>query len=161
MGKLWDSTALHAGNKVGAGNAAGVTGDIGPLFRMLQLIGGSTALLNHKGQVNLRGLDFFLLRANRPLKNSFVKIPKELLSSRLSWGEASEPDAGLHNRPRGTSFPPGQRQRAKFCFMGPVLMENHQSLIITPRLTAAAGTAERDAAEPPGWGLSPAGIAQR
>ena len=42
--------------------------------------------------------------------------------------------------------------------MGHVLMENRHGLIIMPRLTAATGTAERDAAEA-WWRAFPAGIA--
>jgi transposase len=41
----------------------------------------------------------------------------------------------------------GNGKEAKLCFMGHVLMENRHGLIITPRLTQATGTAERDAAE--------------
>jgi len=36
---------------------------------------------------------------------------------------------------------------ARLCFTGHVLMENRHGLIISPRLTAATGTAEREAAE--------------
>ena len=38
-------------------------------------------------------------------------------------------------------------KEAKLCFMGHVLMENRHGLIITSRLTAATGTAERKTAE--------------
>jgi transposase len=44
-------------------------------------------------------------------------------------------------------FRKGKGKEAKLCFMGHVLMENRHGLIITPRLTVAAGTAERDTAE--------------
>ena len=41
----------------------------------------------------------------------------------------------------------GKGKETKLCFMGHVLMENHHGLIITPRLTVATGTAERDTTE--------------
>ena len=49
--------------------------------------------------------------------------------------------------PEARLFRKGQGKEAKLCFMGHVLMENRHGLIITPRLTAATGTAERDTAE--------------
>lgn len=49
--------------------------------------------------------------------------------------------------PEARLFRKGKGKEAKLCFMGHVLMENRHGLIITPRLTAATGTAERDAAE--------------
>jgi transposase len=49
--------------------------------------------------------------------------------------------------PEARLFRQGKGKEAKLCFMGHVLMENRHGLIITPRLTAATGTAERDAAE--------------
>jgi hypothetical protein len=56
-------------------------------------------------------------------------------------GHASttDPEAQLFGKVKG--------KEAKLCYMGHVLMENRHGLIITPRLTAATGTAERDMAE--------------
>ncbi len=51
----------------------------------------------------------------------------------------TDPEARLSRKGKG--------KEAKLCFMGHVLMENRHGLIITPRLTAATGTAERDTAE--------------
>ena len=48
--------------------------------------------------------------------------------------------------PEARLFKKGKGKEAKLCFMGHVLMENRHGLIITPRLTAATGTAEREAA---------------
>jgi transposase len=48
--------------------------------------------------------------------------------------------------PEARLFRKGKGKQAKLCFMGHVLMENRHGLIITPRLTAATGTAEREAA---------------
>ena len=67
---------------------------------------------------------------------------------RLNQTHASTTD------PEARLFRKGKGKEAKLCFMGHVLMENRHGLIITPRLTAATGTAERDAAEAHGWGLS-------
>lgn len=49
--------------------------------------------------------------------------------------------------PEARLFRKGKGKEAKLCFMGPVLVENRHGLIISPRLTAAAGTAEWEAAE--------------
>jgi transposase len=49
--------------------------------------------------------------------------------------------------PEARLFRKGKGKEAKLCFMGHVMMENRHGLIITPRLTKSAGTAERDAAE--------------
>jgi IS5 family transposase len=49
--------------------------------------------------------------------------------------------------PEARLFKKGKGKEAKLCLMGHVLMENRHGLIITPRLTAATGTAERDTAE--------------
>jgi transposase len=49
--------------------------------------------------------------------------------------------------PEARLFRKGKGKEAKLCFMGHVLMENRHGLIITPRLTAASGTAERNTAE--------------
>jgi len=49
--------------------------------------------------------------------------------------------------PEARLFRKGKGKEAKLCFMGHVLMENRHGLIITPRLTAATGIAERDTAE--------------
>jgi transposase len=60
---------------------------------------------------------------------------------RLNQTHASTTD------PEARLFRKGKGKEAKLCFMGHVLVENRHGLIITPRLTAATGTAERDAAE--------------
>ena len=60
---------------------------------------------------------------------------------RLNQTHASTTD------PEARLFKKGKGKEAKLCFMGHVLMENRHGLIITPRLTAATGTAERDTAE--------------
>ena len=49
--------------------------------------------------------------------------------------------------PQARLFRKSKGKEAKLCFMGHVLMENRHGLIITPRLTAATGTAEWDTAE--------------
>jgi len=59
---------------------------------------------------------------------------------RLNQTHASTTD------PEARLFKKGKGKEAKLCFMGHVLMENRHGLIITPRLTAATGTAEREAA---------------
>ena len=60
---------------------------------------------------------------------------------RLNQTHASTTD------PEARLFKKGKGKEAKLCFMGHVLMENRHGLIITPRLTVATGTAERDTAE--------------
>jgi len=60
---------------------------------------------------------------------------------RLNQTHASTTD------PEARLFRKGKGKEATLCFMGHVLMENRHGLIITPRLTAATGTAERDTAE--------------
>ena len=59
---------------------------------------------------------------------------------RLNQTHASTTD------PEARLFKKGKGKEAKLCFMGHVLMENRHGLIITPRLTAATGTAERETA---------------
>jgi transposase len=59
---------------------------------------------------------------------------------RLNQTHASTTD------PEARLFKKGKGKEAKLCFMGHVLMENRHGLIITPRLTTATGTAEREAA---------------
>jgi transposase len=51
----------------------------------------------------------------------------------------TDPEARLYRKGKG--------KEAKLCFMGHVLMENRHGLIVSPRLTTATGTAEREAAE--------------
>jgi transposase len=51
---------------------------------------------------------------------------------------ATDPEARLFKKAKG--------KEAKLCFMGHVLMENRHGLVVSPRLTAATGTAEREAA---------------
>jgi transposase len=48
--------------------------------------------------------------------------------------------------PEARLFKKGKGKEAKLCFMGHVLMENRHGLIVSPRLSAATGTAEREAA---------------
>jgi transposase len=48
--------------------------------------------------------------------------------------------------PEARLFKKGKGKEAKLCFMGLVLMENRHGLVVSPRLTAATGTAEREAA---------------
>jgi hypothetical protein len=60
---------------------------------------------------------------------------------RLNQTHASTTD------PEARLFRKGKGKEAKLCFMGHVLMENRHGLVISPRLTAATGTAEREAAE--------------
>ncbi len=48
--------------------------------------------------------------------------------------------------PEARLFRKGKGKEAKLCFMGPVLMENRHGLVVSPRLTQATGTAEREAA---------------
>lgn len=59
---------------------------------------------------------------------------------RLNQTHASttDPEARLYRKGKG--------KEAKLCFMGHVLMENRHGLIISPRLTTATGTAERETA---------------
>ena len=59
---------------------------------------------------------------------------------RLNQTHASTTD------PEARLFRKGKGKEAKLCFMGHVLMENRHGLVISPRLTAATGTAEREAA---------------
>jgi len=60
---------------------------------------------------------------------------------RLNQTHASSTD------PEARLFKKGNGKEAKLCFMGHVLMENRHGLIVSPRLTAATGTAEREAAK--------------
>jgi transposase len=48
--------------------------------------------------------------------------------------------------PEARLFKKGKGKEARLCFMGHVLMENRHGLVVSPRLTAATGTAEREAA---------------
>jgi transposase len=59
---------------------------------------------------------------------------------RLNQTHASTTD------PEARLFKKGKGKEAKLCFMGHVLMENRHGLVVSPRLTAATGTAEREAA---------------
>jgi len=49
--------------------------------------------------------------------------------------------------PEARLFKKGKGKAAKLCFIRQVLMENRHGLVISPRLTAATGTAEQEAAE--------------
>jgi len=60
---------------------------------------------------------------------------------RLNQTHASTTD------PEARLFRKGKGKEAKLCFMGHVLMENRHGLVVSPRLTKATGTAEREAAE--------------
>jgi len=62
-------------------------------------------------------------------------------AKRLNQTHASTTD------PEARLFKKGKGKEAKLCFMGHVLMENRHGLVVSPRLTAATGTAERKAAE--------------
>ncbi len=59
---------------------------------------------------------------------------------RLNQTHASTTD------PEARLFRKGKGKEAKLCFMGHVLMENRHGLIVSPRLTAATGAAERETA---------------
>ncbi|MEJ2671536.1 MAG: IS5 family transposase [Deltaproteobacteria bacterium] len=59
---------------------------------------------------------------------------------RLNRTHASTPD------PEARLFRKGKGKEAKLCFMGHVLMENRYGLVVSPRLTEATGTAERETA---------------
>ncbi|MDD2901724.1 MAG: IS5 family transposase [Syntrophales bacterium] len=59
---------------------------------------------------------------------------------RLNQTHASTTD------PEARLFRKGKGKEAKLCFMGHVLMENRHGLVVSPRLTAVTGTAEREAA---------------
>jgi transposase len=59
---------------------------------------------------------------------------------RLNQTHASTTD------PEARLFKKGKGKEAKLCFMGHVLMENRHGLVVSPRLTKATGTAEREAA---------------
>jgi transposase len=59
---------------------------------------------------------------------------------RLNQTHASTTD------PEARLFKKGKGKEAKLCFMGHVLMENRHGLVVSPGLTAATGTAEREAA---------------
>ena len=50
----------------------------------------------------------------------------------------TDPEARLFRKSKG--------KEAKLCFMGHVLMENRHGLVVSPRLTEASGTAERETA---------------
>jgi len=59
---------------------------------------------------------------------------------RLNQTHASTTD------PEARLFRKGKGKEAKLCFLGHVLMENRHGLIVSPHLTVATGTAEREAA---------------
>jgi hypothetical protein len=80
-------------------------------------------------------------------------------------GSGGSPEVDFHgetrlNQTQASTTDPGERlfrqgkgREAKLCFMGQVPMENRHGPIITPRLTAASGAAERDTAEHLGKGV--------
>lgn len=49
--------------------------------------------------------------------------------------------------PQAKLYRKGPGKEAKLCYLGHVLMENRNGLVVDARLTQATGTAERDAAE--------------
>jgi transposase len=58
--------------------------------------------------------------------------------SNATHASTTDPDARLYKKAKG--------QQAKLGYLGHVLMENRNGLIVNPRLTQATGTAEREAA---------------
>ena len=58
--------------------------------------------------------------------------------SNATHASTTDPDARLYRK--------GDGQSSRLCFMGHVLMENRNGLIVDAELTCATGTAERDAA---------------
>jgi hypothetical protein len=60
---------------------------------------------------------------------------------RLNQTHASATD------PKARLFRKGKGKEAKLCFMGDVVMGNRFGLVISPQLTAATATAERETAE--------------
>ncbi|MCG8432972.1 MAG: IS5 family transposase, partial [Gammaproteobacteria bacterium] len=58
--------------------------------------------------------------------------------SNETHASTSDPDARLYRK--------GDRQSSRLCFMGHLLMENRNALIVDSALTPASGTAEREAA---------------
>lgn len=59
--------------------------------------------------------------------------------SNATHASTTDPQARLYRKGRG--------KEAKLCYLGHLLMENRNGLVIDARLTPATGTAERDAAE--------------
>jgi hypothetical protein len=59
--------------------------------------------------------------------------------SNETHASTTDPEARLYRKGRG--------KEAKLCFLGHLLMENRNGLVVDARLTLATGTAERDAAE--------------
>jgi hypothetical protein len=69
--------------------------------------------------------------------------------SNATHASTTDPDARLYRKARG--------QAAKLCYMGHLLMENRNGLVVNAEATHATGTAEREAAEAmvgdvPGYG---------
>ena len=58
--------------------------------------------------------------------------------SNATHGSTTDADARLYRK--------GQGQSSRLCFMGHLLMENANALIVDAALTRASGTAEREAA---------------
>jgi len=58
--------------------------------------------------------------------------------SNATHASATDPDARLHRKAKG--------QSSRLCYMGHLLMENANALIVDAALTRASGTAEREAA---------------
>jgi transposase len=72
-----------------------------------------------------------------PGRNSERSFHKERRSND-THASTTDPDARLYRK--------GDGQGAKLCFMGHLLMENRNGLIVETELTQASGTAEREAA---------------
>ena len=72
-----------------------------------------------------------------PGRNGERSFHKEKRSNE-THGSTTDPDARLYRK--------GDGQGAKLSFMGHILMENRNALIVETELTQASGTAERDAA---------------
>ena len=70
-------------------------------------------------------------------RNSERSFHKEKRSNK-THASTTDPDAKLYRK--------GDGQPAKLCFMGHMLMENRNALIVETELTEASGTAEREAA---------------
>ena len=66
--------------------------------------------------------------------------------SGLPWVEAPEPDTRLHHRPRFPALQEVQGQRGQALFLEAYPHDNLHDLIVSPQLTTASGTTEREAA---------------
>lgn len=76
-----------------------------------------------------------------PPSTKFLTLPRDFHGEKRSnetHASTSDSEARLHRK--------GNGQPAKLAFMGHALMENRHALVVDVRLTAATGTAEREAA---------------